>query len=366
MNKIMFHCINGTGIGHITRAVSLSKIIIKKYPKSKILIESNGRYKPKINDKRVRFYFLKYTNIDTHKNPHLKKHQDKEVGRVIKRFNPSVIVFDNQIPRFIFGKEYRYIKKVLVIRSLNEKFLLEIIDYYKELLDYIIIPHSFEELQFLYSKKTNALLKEIKNILIVGPIVRNEKINLKKARYDIIATLGGGGIHRKKGKFGEFWFDTEINAKRIINVFEDLFSSNRNLRFALICGPNFRNIKLRGLKVPGIKLIRRTEHPISLFKQSKIVISQLGYNTTMELLKYHVPAIFFAKKTSTESQETRGKWIEKNKYGIFLRDFNEESLKKTLIRMLESKKEIIKLKRNLSKYRSENYLNKFISLFENG
>lgn len=363
--KIMFHCVNGTGLGHITRALNISKILLENKAASDILIESDGKYIPKNIPKKVKFKNLKYMNHQIYKNPKLRIKQESIVKKMIQNFKPNFFVVDNETPLFIKNKELPQTKKIFMLRSVKEDFLNQNINLLKGCYDKIIIPHTKKEFDFLYSEKTLNRLKS-KKIIFVGPIIRNWITKSVKQKYDFLATIGGGGLHHNPKKPGTFFKTSEKNLEIICKTFLNLKEENSKLKLAILCGQNFpKNSYKKLIKKydAGINVFYSSENPLKLYKSTKILISQLGYNTTFEAIKYKIPTIFFMKKSIPESQYLRGRWIEKNKIGVFISNLNKDSLLKELKNL--SNKEIQKLKNNLNKFKLESNHKNLIKVFKN-
>lgn len=362
--RVMFHCVNGTGLGHVTRAINISKILLQNRIASKTLIESDGRYIPKNLPKGVAFRILKYTNHQMYKNPKLRKKQEKIVKEIIKSFKPDFFVVDNETPLFIKDKELPKIKKIFILRSVEEDFLNKNLELLNNCYDQIIIPHTKKEFEFLYSKDIINKLKS--NIFVfVGPIVRDKKIKNIKQKYDFLATIGGGGLHHNPKKPGTFFKTSEKNIEIICKTFIKLKKERPNLKFAVLCGQNFPDSSFKKLiKKYGdyLNIIYSSENPLKLYKSTKILISQLGYNTTFEAIKYKIPTIFFMKKSIPESQYWRGKWIEKNGLGLFISKLTKKNLLNEINTL--SEKKIEDFINNLKRFKLGTNNKKLIKIFQ--
>jgi len=364
--RVMFHCVNGTGLGHITRAINISKIILKNKIASEILIESDGKYTPKNLPRKVNFLTLKYTNHQMYKNPKLRIKQEQIVKKIITDFKPDIFVVDNETPIFIKNNKLPNVRKIFVLRSVEEEFLSNNLNLLKRSYDKIIIPHTKKEFNFLYSRKTIKKLEQDK-FIFVGPIIRQEKTKNVKKKYDFIATIGGGGLHHNPKKPGTFFKTSEENLKIICETFRKLKRENAKLRLGVLCGQNFPVKSFKELKKKfgeEINIIYASESPLNIYKKTKVLISQLGYNTTFEAIKYKIPSIFFMKKSIPESQFLRGKWVEKNNLGIFIPNLSQKNLFKE-IRNLDYLK-INKIKNNLRRFNLGENSKKILRVFENG
>ncbi len=363
--RVMFHCVNGTGLGHVTRAMNISKILLKNEVVSRILIESDGNYVPKNLPKGVKFLILKYTNHQMYKNPKLRIKQERIVKGIINDFKPDIFVVDNETPLFIKNKDLPKIKKIFVLRSVEERFLNKNLPLLKEFYDKVIIPHTKEEFNFLYSERTISKLKS-NNFVFVGPIIRQDKIKYTKIEYDFLATIGGGGLHHNPKKPGTFFKTSEENIKIICDTFLRLKRENKKIKLGILCGQNFSKKSFKNLEKKygkDLEIIYSSESPLKLYKSAKVLVSQLGYNTTFETIKYKIPTIFFIKKSIPESQFLRGKWIEKNKLGIFISYLSQDNLLKSIKDL--NKLKIKDMKNDLKRFYLGESSRKVLSVFEN-
>jgi len=341
--KIMFYCINGTGIGHLTRTLSLVKSINKLYSKYELRVISNGKFDPGFKEINVPFYSTKYSNLDVHRYPHLECEVNNELQDRILGFDPDIIFFDNRVPPFI--KKIRGFK-ILMLRSLKEEYMINTIAEFTSKIDLFIIPHDFSELQEQYSEKFVSILKENRDILVLGPIIKNvfSPKPLKKVNK-LIVSLGGGGPHSALKK-GEFFDDVESYAKTFLEYFN---KTNLTFPVDIIVGPNFDsklfNELFSNIKNTKISLLRFSNNYF-LDLSSSLVFSLLGYNSVNELLYLQIPTIFFSKRSVSESQPNRGIWIQKSNLGLFMNSVTEESISKAIIE-IESNRSMIN--RNLKR-----------------
>ncbi len=345
--RIFFYCINGTGIGHLTRSFNIAQSIINLNSKAIIKIVFNGHFHPNYKSSRIIFEHTRWTNIQTHLNKELEEKNKKDIYKKIIKFKPNVIIFDNKILEEVLG--LKNIKKVLILRALKERYMKKILKDYYSKLDLFIVPHITNELSFMYSKQFYFNLKKLKKVKILGPIIKREKINRKKPKQ-ILFTIGGGGIHRNKNS--KFFFDT-INytytfIKFLKKYYKKKFLKDYNIK--IIVGPNFdkshyQQIKDLLLKEPEllqkVYFVKFIKNIIKEFSKSYIY-TLAGYNTTYELIYNQIPAIYFVKRGITESQKIRSEWIKYNKFGVVINKFNIKNLKNSFLVLKKEEEEITK------------------------
>jgi len=336
--KILFYCLNGTGIGHLTRTLSLVESLKKTLPKSKIEVLTNGVFDPGFQKLGVPFHSTKYSNIDIHKNPLLESKVNKELFERINSFRPNIIFFDNKIPPFA-NKVNSF--KVLVLRSLKEENMIKTLDKFSSLMDLFIVPHDISELEEQYSKTLIHKLKTNHKILVLGPIIKKKYSpkSLKKIKKCIVS-FGGGGPHAAFNK-GEFFGDVEHYAQVFLNFF---INNKFDFPIDLILGPNFDSklfskLVSKAKSNKSIKILRLSDNYFSDLSSS-IIFSLTGYNSVNELLYLQVPAIFFSKRGVSESQLNRGKWIQKKNLGLFISEVNEKTISRSILKLLSQRQKI--------------------------
>jgi len=369
--RILFYAANGIGLGHLRRTSLVAQEIRKKERNVKIGLATSSSqpkafgsfydnlfklipFSDKLEKSQSGFSSAKFEN-------------GKKFLKAVKKFKPGLIVADFHI----FSRSFPFYpvkyaldnhptKSAYIWRFKNfrNSFVdLRTESYKFSYFDKIIIAHAKKELKDL---SPVSFLKKIENdsrFEISGPILKEidlkeEEICKKKYKVSdkdflITLTLGGGG-GLKENNFESP--DKILN--NFLKIFPVLKKEIPNLKSVITLGPYLSSFKKKNL--PGVKFIKFEKNILGLMKNSKMVISPTGYNTSNDLIESKTPSILIPLKREGDEQLERAKYLKNQ--GI-CRIIEEVSPDKLLQAILESKECLSQMKKgfkNFSEWRGGN------------
>ncbi|MBU90189.1 hypothetical protein CMO94_01500 [Candidatus Woesearchaeota archaeon] len=316
--KILFHAINGVGLGHINRTLVLAKTIRKINPKAEILFMSSTEFKHIFHKHGFDYVKCPYLN---HDNFFDKKDNDS-ITKIIEKYKPDICVWDTHPPPLVLSdKRDTNIKNILILRRLKDDFLRDFLDSPQaQLFSKILIPHTIEE--FEHYNTAAGLMKKIKyspNTFFTGPLVKEmdkNKVNKVKKRYGInnndyviLAISGGGGQYPNTTATDDFF-------ENCIKSFEDIYNEIKNPKFIIINGPLCK--KKPNSKNPNIIIKDYEDDLMELMSGSNLIISRAGYNSVNEIMSTGTPAILMDIPCDYDDQIARAKYLEKLTNSVYL------------------------------------------------
>ncbi len=181
--------------------------------------------------------------------------------------------------------------------------------------------------------------KKISNEILVNPLkLAKNKIN-KNESYDILVTCGGGG----RPSSNIFLKKAIKSLEKVINDFP-----NKKLKIKIIKGNS--KVKIKNKKIESMIW---TKNFGSLISSSKVIISEAGFYTMLDLINYRKKAILIPGERIIDNQELRALKLEEIGIGKVFFPFEDYSkLSKFILKELDDYKqkknnfEKIKLKFN--------------------
>jgi len=312
--RIVFHAINGVGLGHINRSLVLAKAIQDMDNSIDIFFITNTKY-PEI----IRGHGLPCLQIKSG----LKKIAPNELAKIKKIINNKsvkVIVYDTHFSHeFISCVENKNTKNVLVLRKLKNSYLKEFIkDNYKKF-DLILLPHTRSEFaDYSIDKQLLKKIDRLPKMKFIGPIVNNDfdsNDNHNKKKFKILVTCGGGGQDKNNTGVNEY-------LSLIHNAFNKMGKKIKNLELIVVTGPLYNGY----FKIKNAKIIKYHKNLIGLMKSVDLCISTAGYNSCNEIIISKVPAILVPLPRFHESQLERSKRLKSYGVAEIIENFSEKKL----------------------------------------
>jgi MoaA/NifB/PqqE/SkfB family radical SAM enzyme/predicted glycosyltransferase len=345
--KILFHTINGAGLGHLNRAIVLAKSLQIKEPMADIRIATESKFTKMLDNSNFRYYKLPYSHIDESKyNSNLIKNENEKVMKaIINEFKPDIIIYDTQpFEEILYDKCSDNIKNVLILRKFDDvilkKFLQRsILDKF----DLIIFPHDKKEF-----KDLNVVKNIIKKTKFVGPIIREinpHAINKVKNQYKItskkfnILVIGGGGGEDEYNK------GTRLFYKIIKDVSSFVKKKFKKINFIVITGPLFKG----ELNIKNVIIKKFEPNLIELMKSVDLIISIAGYNMCNEIYKVRTPAIIIPFQRFRENQKERAEFFAKSGAMLHMSKINKIELSKIIFNLYKNRSKLNKMKSSFNK-----------------
>jgi len=181
---------------------------------------------------------------------------------------------------------------------------------------------TFDKVITLYGPEFND--HEISNERLTNPLkmARKEVVSIEKR--DITVTCGGGG-RPSSGLF----------LKKIYSVLKKIVSKNREIKTIIIKGNSKSNISDE-----KIKTIIWTKEFGSIISSSKVIISEAGYFTMLDLINYRKKAILIPGERIIDNQEIRALKLEELGIGKVFFPFEKASKLSNLINQELQEKEL--------------------------
>ena len=312
--RVMFYCHYSVGLGHFVRTLALAKGIKRVNPNSEILIVSGGAPVPiKLPDgiHGIKIFNLpplreSKTNreLESGSNDSLQQVKRSRILKLIKAyklFKPDFLFIDH----FPFGRiELKYEitalldiamdsnKKPKIICSMRDMAFVEkyheeetgeMIEYFlNKYFDYLLVHSDYKvtciEDEFEILKKVNIPIIYTGYVCSISEEEVKEKVNCSDAENRKLVLVSAGG-----GRNCFELITKTIEAKEILD------KNKVKSRFLILTGPflneeNFLSLKDLAKKHKGIILKRFISDFIDVLKQADVSISNVGYNTTTELL----------------------------------------------------------------------------------
>lgn len=180
---------------------------------------------------------------------------------------------------------------------------------------------SFDKVITLYGPEFKD--SEMKNERSVNPLkIAKKEIN-NIIENDILVTCGGGGRPSSK-----------IFLRKVISALKKIIKENKNLKVTVIKG----NSKLK-FSLETIKILTWTKDFQDLLSSSKVIISEAGYFTMLDLINYKKKAILIPGERIIDNQEIRALKLEEFGIGKVFFPFEKTTKLINLIKERLSKKE---------------------------
>lgn len=286
MKKILIISLNSGGtMGHGKLITSLADFLSKKNKKVTILSDMSFSRNFDINSK---------VNVKNLKEiPHINYtiggmcdcNQKNEIYNFAIERNIECVIFSTFFDLTLVKKfKDNKIKTILLSYPIRDTYRLAL----KQKGIYAI----FDKVIILYGPEFKD--KEMPNETLANPlkIVKKEINNIM--RNDILVTCGGGGRPSSK-----------IFLKKVVSVLKKIVKKNKNLRITVIKGNSKSNIFHK-----DIKTLIWTRDFRKLLSSSKIVISEAGYFTMLDLINYKKKAILIPGERIIDNQEIRALKLE--------------------------------------------------------
>jgi len=313
--KIMMHTVNGEGLGHLNRTVTIAKSLKELDTSIEILFITNSRFTRMISDAGFRYVKLPHLTME--------KLVNKEIRRIfmdtVESFDPDIIVYDTHFPSdFVTYADRKGIANILVLRKFRNKLFSRYIRKMEESgsvfskFQKIILPHTRQDfLSFGVSSSTMVRILSNSKYVFSGPVIKKPSIEKRKKirlkygidnkTFTVIAVCGAGGGEEQAEEIGRYLnFVEKISGK--------LHESIPNLKFIVVKGPFNR----RKIGDNQMLVVDYEENLMELMTVSDIIISTGGYNSINEISASGKPSIIFPLRKTHDDQKERASILGKN------------------------------------------------------
>lgn len=350
--KILFHAINGVGLGHLNRTLILAKGL--KVLDCDTRIITNAKFTKYLDGEGIKYYKLPHAIYGDKfgKNIILMKKENKKFMKsVIEGFNPDTMVYDTYpFYEILNDKCSKNRTNILILRKLKDEFLRKLLDDpIMNKFQLVILPHTLEEFEKSGVSKDIMDRLSSEKFVFTGPLVKDikiENINKIKKRYgikgnkfNILATAGGGGTDQKYNLGVDSFFGMVKSMSYMLG------SKIKNLNLIIIKGPYYENdINAKNATVKKFEL-----NLMELISAVDLVISTAGYNITNEICKTKTPAIMVPLPRHAESQHERIANLENIGAVIGLIEHDPIMLSKIVFDLYKNREKIKKMRGSFEK-----------------
>jgi radical SAM protein with 4Fe4S-binding SPASM domain len=313
--RVAFHTINGVGLGHVARAVSLASEMRELVPGIQILVLTNARDTSFIANAGLDFVQLPPRLAgEPHADPERvctalpQPLEEAVLVAALDAFTPDLVVFDTHAPmRLVDHAATLGARAVLVLRELRPEALRSFAASAVALaFDRIVVPHEPGDMDL-------APLADLP-FELVGPIVRaiphghgsaisGPSVEVVRgaggqgrsgSRHLVVATAGGGGQPVDAARYVRAVADAHLLLRA---VFPDLET-------VLVTGP-YGDAPPNADAYPGLTVVRSTPDLGVLLARATLVVSQAGYNAIAEIRALEKPAVLVPGHRKAEDQRAR-------------------------------------------------------------
>ncbi len=297
--RVLFHAVNGVGLGHLVRSACLAKEIRVLEPSARILVLTNARDVSLLEREGIDYVQVPPRLAEPHADPEralrgFPEDLDHAAAlAVLETFRPDLAVFDTHAPvPVVRGAGDLGARRALILRELRPAAMRRFWDGVASLeFDRILLPHEPEEID-------RARLPTDLPIEVVGSIVRAVPPSVPGARYPdraphLVVLAGGGGQPVDAARFLRAAVDAHWLVRAAIPTLET----------TLLAGPYAPSLA----PVPGLTLASPTPDAPALVAGADLVVSQAGYNAVAEIRALQRAAILVPGARRMEDQSVRAR-----------------------------------------------------------
>lgn len=316
--KVLFHCINGLGLGHLSRQVSIAAALRKLSSDIQVAFVTSAEEHTWLRDESIPYYFIP-------SEPHFRvtwKAKEHELSEKIRRISapnglnevlfdrisefwkPDRIVFDTYFSeRMILHAKERGTTPIAFFDSVGR------IDYNRERMEMVL--GSGGKLIFGCCSVDENFFIENQSVLFAGRVLRSfgafESPALADERNDsvplIMCLQGGGGFAKENCRF---YHDNPTFAEVTVTALCSLRSSGFDFCARFVLGPygEWPN----HIDIPNwMEVISFDSSLLKTLAEADLMISTAGYNTVCDSILSGCPAIFLPIVHLSEDQNAHVK-----------------------------------------------------------
>ncbi len=329
--RLLFYAVNGLGLGHVTRLLSIARKVRDIEPHCEIVFLTSSEADNVIYQEGFAAFKIPSRNIRLSSGirPVTYARMVQTVTmNLVASLHPHLLVVDTfpagMIQELLPCLRWD-LRKAFVYREQRSSVAADpVFQNTLKLYDLCIVPHLKTDVKMI--------IPEGLEVVWAGPIIirdNTETLSRAEGRKRLGApsdiplfyvTFGGGG-------------DTEANGVRekIISNLAGLDTPQGKLHLAVTNGPLHRGDIPRGPYIIPV-----FDYPIAeIYPAFDGAVSAAGYNTVMELMHHKIPAIFIPFERQVDDQELRSKWALEHKAGILIDFNNREELIQAALEILD-------------------------------
>lgn len=303
--RVAFHAINGVGLGHLTRLLTLAQEVRRILPSALVLFLTNVRDTALLDESGFDYVQFPLRLDEPHADPDRALHglpENLDAAAqcgALRAFAPDLVVFDTHAPwSLVEAARDLGARAALVLRELRPEAFQRFLGRFTPwAFDVIVIPHDPSEVE------ASSIPGDLPAILC-GPILRDLsgelpaslRRRLGQSHPLVVATAGGGGQPLDAARF----------VRAVCGAHQHLRSEYPSLKTVLVHGPNAK-LDLEARAMAGLIALRWTPALPRLLEQADAIVSQAGYNAIGELRALRKPAVLVPGHRKMEDQSARAK-----------------------------------------------------------
>ena len=300
--RVLFHAVNGTGLGHLHRQVNLA--LSCRARGLEVLIYTSAR-----RTDYPRHFGIPVVSIPPGRDESLFGMESLQsavdplvsgslLDALLTSYEPNVLVFDTFVSRqrlISLRSKYPRIHIVLVLRQ-DKNALVDLQNKEKaSLLDMILVVHERDDALREHPSLASLLESQLR---FIGPVTRpathiNTKLDpvlgIQSDHSVATVTLGAGGHPQAQETF-----------RKILAAMTGAYVVSDKRRIVCLTGPYADHSALPQNNT--VIYVKHLVSPLALFARSDIVIAHAGYNTVHEVLSVRTRALFLSQTLNSESQ----------------------------------------------------------------
>jgi radical SAM protein with 4Fe4S-binding SPASM domain len=303
--KIAFHAINGVGLGHLVRVVTLAEEVRALVPDAALLVLTSAGDTTLLARAGIDFVALPPRLGEPHADPDRSRRalpdplEQAALAAALTVFGPDLVVFDTHAP-LPLARHAASIgaRAVLVQRELRPEALRAFLaSAAPAAFDRIVVPHPRGEVDL-------APFAGRLPVVAPGPVVRplSAKLSARLARRldldpraPLVLVMAGGG-------------GQPVDARRFLRAAADAHLLARaripGLRTILVAGP-YGAVPEHLEGFVGLTALGRCDELPALLARATLVVSQAGYNAVAEIRALRKPAVLVPGQRKAEDQAAR-------------------------------------------------------------
>ncbi len=324
-NRVLFMTTNGTGLGHLTRGMSIAR---RLDPEVQPVILTLSQAAPVVRDAGFHVeYFPSYHTPAAGSHRQWNRRLFTRLMALIGELRPRVVVFDGAHPypavmvaiKFTEGVEWVWCRRPMWKPGVGAIALSR-----AEAFDYILEPGEFAE-----SEDHGATVARRAEAVRVSPIVFCDDAEL----------LGRDEAERELGLQ-----PGRANALIHLGAGKDVTPTVARCLDRLVHAPHVQVAALEsniahGLDVPDEVVHLRETYPMSRYYSAfDFTVSAAGYNAYHELIRFAVPTLYVPMPRQSDDQAARARYAESSGVGRAVEGPGSERLEERLGDMLDTAK----------------------------
>jgi hypothetical protein len=300
--RILYHAINGSGLGHLMRASTIADAVRRFDGEIHQLIVTNSAHTEPVRILGLPVLALPehegspYTGIDRRLHVLPRATLEAVLRDVIADYDAGTVVFDTHFPAGVVqvaAADGRAL--VLVLRRTRAKYLEHLLERgMLRLFERIVIPHEPEHFRTLLPPGLVTGLENHPGLSYAGPIVRpadpasgtalKARLGISDDARLVVITCGAGGYRDSQRLLRDAVLATQLMPRR--------------LQVVVIGGP----YGIRPELPLGCLFLPAEPELPTLLASADLVIGHAGYNTVHEVAQAGAPAVFVAMPRWNEDQ----------------------------------------------------------------